>query len=221
MADNPAGAPRQVKPDHILEVLEDRDRDEWPVMSVSDVAEEFELDVSKPTVRNRLYELEDEGRVASAHVGPTTVFWPAEESTPGDHGPQLVADGGEELSPTAEAVAGLFSIHPQGNNERDMMNRIGKNLTWGAGLASVIILYIGVALITPVFDYLGAAHAWVATRTPIMRFTPEHAELALGLMFIGALAFLTVGFSRIFLFRLGWYEPEPGAPPTADRSDAA
>jgi len=61
-----------VEPEEVLAVVENRDRDKYPVMSTRDVAKGF--DVSNRTISNRLSDLADEGRLQRLDTGVAPMY---------------------------------------------------------------------------------------------------------------------------------------------------
>lgn len=64
---------RQWTTDDIYEALKNRDRDKYPIASAGEIAEL--VGCSKPTVHDRLKELEDAGKVNSTQINRGKAFW--------------------------------------------------------------------------------------------------------------------------------------------------
>ena len=68
------GPERQITPQQILEFMEEHDRPVWTAASISD-----EFESSRPTVHNRLKELESDPRVRTMQVGNTKAYYLSDE----------------------------------------------------------------------------------------------------------------------------------------------
>jgi len=82
-------------PEDVLEVLKERNRDQYPYMTGPEVAEE--LGASRPTVNDRLDKLVDRGDVDRVTFGNVRVYRLANERVEVT-APETIADGGEMLN---------------------------------------------------------------------------------------------------------------------------
>lgn len=82
----------------VLQVLRDRDRERKPVLAAKDVAER--TDVSRPTAKDRLDALVEEGVLKTHTYGRVMVYWPADERMTND--PDPISGG---VAEDVEAIA--------------------------------------------------------------------------------------------------------------------
>jgi|APHM01.1.fsa_nt_gi HTH domain. len=72
---------RELTNNEVLEYILDRDRREYPVMTVTEIAEPF--DCSRQTVRRRVKELHEGGFLRKNSAGKGNYYWPHEDVGPG------------------------------------------------------------------------------------------------------------------------------------------
>lgn len=118
------GRERELTPADVEDALEERDRREYPVMTVSDVRDEVTPDVTKRTVSDRLRESD---RTQRHKAGRSYVYWlkgDFDDLAPddGDDSSQVTADGGASALDADEMEALLDSrvSRLQENLEEDL-----------------------------------------------------------------------------------------------------
>jgi hypothetical protein len=105
-----------VEHEEILEVLETRDRDEYPLMSTRAVTEEF--DVSRRTINTRLRDLAEEGEVERVEIGGTPLYFLTDERV-------MRALPEDEESDDGDSSGGCSRAKRDGSRERVQDRRRG------------------------------------------------------------------------------------------------
>lgn len=194
------GRPLRLTGDDVMRTIRARDPDEYPVMTAGQAHKQIEFDVSEPTVRKRMQDLAEDGKLKRAEVAGYDVYWPADEvmepqtkvttEADGETSPpegEAVTDGG--LSRGASILRDYTRIHPRSEQEASVLNEAADHLAMAGGVA------LAVLSVTVVHALVWGTDVW------------QPIGVAIGFAMIATVALGSLAVLRVLLLRVGWYAP--------------
>lgn len=137
------GSEKKLTAEEVLHEIAHRDRREYPVMTITQVAERFD-DVTRKTVQRRVRELVEEGRLRERKLSVTGTYWIPHDDTQGvcpECGGVLAWDEEYEPGLVCRSCQAIFGEMDDGEGITrfgESVNRGGKMVVWWSTLPSFV-----------------------------------------------------------------------------------